>query len=69
MFNKNNHEEKKKEIWLSPMTKTLITTKNAKSNGQHKNATENFDYTAIADRLLTVSWSNNSHPTGVVKPV
>ena len=25
-----------------------------------------FDYTAIADRLRTVSWSNYSHPTGVV---
>ena len=29
---------------------------------------QNFDYTTIADRLRTVSWSNNSHPTGVVKP-
>ena len=28
-----------------------------------------FDYTTIADRLRTVSWSNSSHPTGVVKPV
>ena len=34
-----------------------------------KNATKNFDYTTIADRLRTVSWSNSSHPTGVVKPV
>ena len=29
---------------------------------------QNFDCTTIADRLRTVSWSNNSHPTGVVKP-
>ena len=36
---------------------------------QHKNATKNFDYTTIADRLRTVSWGNDSHPTGVVKPV
>ena len=35
----------------------------------HKNAIKNFDYTTIADRLRTVSWSNSSHPTGVVKPV
>ena len=28
-------------------------------NGQHKNATKNFDYTTIEDRLRTVSWSNN----------
>ena len=40
-----------------------------KTTWQHKNATKNFDYTTIADRLRTVSWSNSSHPTGVVKPV
>ena len=34
-----------------------------------KNATKNFDYTTIADRLRTVSWGNDSHPAGVVKPV
>ena len=51
-------QEKKEEIWLSPMT-----------TWQHKNATKNFYYTTISDRLRTVSWSNNSYPTGVVKPV
>ena len=61
--------EKKKEIWLSPMTKTPIATENSKTNGQQEDATKNFDYTAIADRLRTVSWRNNSHLTGVVKPV
>ena len=35
---------------------------------QNKNATKNFDYTTIADRLRPVSLSNDSHPTGVVKP-
>ena len=30
-------------------------------------ATKNFDYTAVRDRLRTVSWSNYSHPYGVVK--
>ena len=30
---------------------------------------QNFDYTTIADWLRKVSWSNDSHPTGVVKPV
>ena len=34
-----------------------------------KNATQNIDSTTIADRLRTVSCSNRSHPTGVVKPV
>ena len=39
------------------------------SNGQSDNtkkATKNFDYTAVADRLRTASWSNYGHPTGVV---
>ena len=40
-----------------------------KATWQHKKATKNFDYTTIADRLRTVSWSNSSHPTGVVEPV
>ena len=34
-----------------------------------KNATKHFDYTTIADRLRMVSWSNRSHPTGVVNLV
>ena len=51
------------------MTKPPIPTENSKTKGQHKNATKNFDYTRIADRLRTVSSSNNSHPTGWVKPV
>ena len=45
------------------------TEKSNKQNDNIKNATKNFDYTTIADRLRTVSWSNSSHPTGVVKPV
>ena len=30
---------------------------------------QNFDNTTIVDLLGIVSWSNNSHPTVVVKPV
>ena len=30
---------------------------------------QNNSYTTIADRPRTVSWSDSSHPTGVVKPV
>ena len=66
----NNHflyqfqQGKREEIWLSPITKAPTLTE--KSTRQHKNATKNFDYTTIADRLGTVSWSSNSHPTGVV---
>ena len=33
------------------------------------NATKKFDYTAVADRLRTVSWSNYGHPTCVVYQV
>ena len=40
-----------------------------KATWQHKKRHKNFDYTTIAVRLRTVSWSNNSHPKGVVKPV
>ena len=45
---------------------------NRKFNNQsqkNKNATKNFDYRTIAKRLRTLSLSNNSNPTGVVKPV
>ena len=36
---------------------------------QHLKKYFDFDYTTIVDRLRIVSWSNYSHPTGVVKPV
>ena len=39
--------------------KSIYTHKKTqKALWQHKNATKNFDYTTIADRLWTVSWSN-----------
>ena len=59
------------EILLSPMTKSLhyMHWKIDIATRQHTNATTNFDYTTIADRHRTVSWSNDSHSTGVVKPV
>ena len=60
----------KEEIWLSPMTEALTPTEKFKKQRDNtKNATKNFDYTTIADRLRTVSWGNDSHPAGVVKPV
>ena len=60
----------KEEIWLSPMTEALTPTeKSKKQRDNTKNATKNFDYTTIADRLRTVSWGNDSHSAGVVKPV
>ena len=49
------------------MTKApTLPEKSPKQRDNIKKATKNFDYTVIADRLRTVSWSNSSHPTGVV---
>ena len=45
------------------------TEKSKKQLDYTKNATKNFDYITIVDRLRTGSWGNDSHPTGVVKPV
>ena len=52
-------------LWQKPLHPQKIQ----KATWQHKNVTKILDYTTIADRLRTVSWSNRSHPTGVVKPV
>ena len=52
----NSHQEKKEEIWLSPVTKAPTPTEKSKKQRDNiKNATKNFDYTTIADRLRTVS--------------
>ena len=63
-------QEKKEEIWLSPMTKAPTQTEMSKGqNDNTKYVTKKFDYRAVADRLRTVSWSNYGHPTGVVNLV
>ena len=50
--------------------KSTYTKRNVKrAKRQLNNATKKFDYIAVADRLRTVSWSNYSHPTGVVNLV
>ena len=59
--------EKKWDLTQSYYKKPLYQQKIRKPMENTKNATKNFDYTTIADRLKTVCWSNNSHPTGVVK--
>ena len=52
------------------MTKALTPTQNPqKQNDNTKAPAKNFDYTTIADRLRTVSWSDDSNPAFVVKPV
>ena len=54
---------KKEDIWLSPMTKAPTPTeKSEKQRDNTKNATKNFDFTTIADRLRTVSWGSDNHP-------
>ena len=63
-------QEKKEKIWISPMRNApTLTEKSKQQRDNIKNATKNFNYTTIADRLSSVSWSNRSYPTGVVKPV
>ena len=62
-------QEKKKEIWPSPMTKAPIPTENSKTEGQH---TQTPPKTSITQRLQTDlgrSVGVTSNPTGVVKPV
>ena len=62
-------QEKKEEIWLSPITKAPTPTEKSKKQRDNTKRHQNFDYTTIADRLRTVCWGNDSYPTGVVKPV
>ena len=52
------------------MTKAPTPTEMSKGQSDNtNNATKKIDYTAVADRLRTVSWSNYGHPTGVVNLV
>ena len=65
------HREKGRDLTQSYDKSPYIDRKIQKATRQHKNATKNFYYTTITQRYRrrTVSWSNDSHPTGVVKPV
>ena len=57
-------------IWLSPVTKAPTPAEMSIGQSDNtNNVTKKFDYTAGADLLRTVSWSNNGHPTGVVNLV
>ena len=48
------------------MTKAPTPTEMSKRKIDNtNNATKKFDYTAIADRLRTVSWSNYGHPSSL----
>ena len=68
-----------KMIWKQPSSlgrliqsnekKPLHSQKTPKSKVTTQSATKNFDYTTIADRLRTISWSDDSSLNCVVKPV
>ena len=52
------------------MTKAHTPTEMSKGQSDNtNNATKKFDYTAVVDRLRTVSWSNYDHPSRVVNLV
>ena len=52
-------EEKKEGIWLSPMSKAPTPAEMSRGQSDNtNNDTKKFDYTAVADRLRTVSLSN-----------
>ena len=47
-------------LWQKPLHQQKC------QKGNTNNATKKFDYTTVADRLRTVSWSSYGHPTVVV---
>ena len=62
----DRHREKRKRsdsvLWQKPLYQQECRTGKLTT----QKVTKNFHYTAIVDWLRTVSWSNCSHPTGVV---
>ena len=52
------------------MPKPLNLQKTPQNNAtKHTNTTKHFNYTTTADVFWTVSWGNDSYPTGVLNPV
>ena len=47
----------------------MYQTEKSKNKVTTQKRHQNIDYTTIADRLRTVSWSYDIHTTGVIKPV
>ena len=62
-----HHEEKKEEIWLSSMTKAQMPTEMSKLQLQNKNTNQIVRLHSDCRPTYTVSWSNYSDKTGVVK--
>ena len=64
----NTRREKERDLTQSYGENPYTNRKfNNKLTTQRCN--QNFDYTTIADQLMTVRWSNKSHSTGLVKLV
>ena len=57
---------KKEEIWLSRITKAPTLTDKSKTQ---RDVTKTQPKTSITQRLKTGSRGNDSHQTGVIKPV
>ena len=55
------YTKKKGEIRPRPMAN--LYSQKMRVKREHKDATTNFDYTTIADRLRMVSWHYNCHLT------
>ena len=54
---------KERDLTQSYNKSPYTNRKFRKAKWQHKNASQNFDFTTIADQLRTVSWSNRSYNT------
>ena len=58
-------EKKVRDLTQSYDKSPYTSRKVKKAKWQHKQRHTNFDYTAVADRLRTVSWNSYGFPTGV----
>ena len=61
--------EKRRDLTRSYDKSPYTHRKPQKATWQHTNATKDFHYTTIADRLRAVIRGNDSHLTGMVKPI
>ena len=48
-------EDKRRKIFDSALWQKPFTIRKKTAKRQHNNATKNYDYTTIADRLMTLS--------------
>ena len=65
----HSRREKGRYLTKSYITNAPTPTENSKKQSEKQKCHQTFDYRTTADRLRTVSWNNDSHPTGLIKPV